>query len=271
MTCKHINSDGRRCRSPIVFKKDKHPADGYCYGHALSLELLSKEEVEARNKGISDKAQNKPKIKLDTTNPERYQKARVIKRKQEDLDDARRVFDSLIGTDIFDLSEMVGMAKSAGADIQEESKNLLVMWWTADTQARKPDTLAEVGELLSTNYFVLRSWLNEESFIERIKRHRLNIMELIAPQVDRTNIIKAISGDRGAIDTLYKQIGYIEVVDKEDDVFSDDDDMFEEAKEITGVDETISKTIRTRPEEDEVARNIASNFDIDSRLRDAKE
>lgn len=271
MQCKFVDSSNERCGSTIVFKDESHPAYGYCYGHALSKGLLSSGDIEARAKKISEEKTKANAIKARPKLEESVEKAKTLRKTREKYEEAKRLFDSIVGAEVFDLETMAECAKSADLEFKDETKNLLAMWWLADPLTRLPKTLLEVAKILDVNRYVVESWLSEDSFITKIKQHRLNLMELIAPQVDRTNMIQAIGGDRGSIDLLYKQIGYIQSGSEAADVFDDaDDDMLDEAMSLSGMDQSKTKTIRTTQDEEAVIDTIAMHTSVDHRSKNAK-
>lgn len=257
---------GERCKSLYVVPN----TGGLCKSHAVQLGRLKL--VHDVGDKIS-RGMDAAKLKKDTLD--------TIKEKglmPGDLDPdgieratVEQLYHDIVGDLGVDIGEMVkeieaqdGISfRTINTSIDFHVQALFVMWWMADPHTRKPKSFTELSKILGRSVYVLRGFLDEKWFYEKLAKSRMDRMKLLGPYIDRKNAIKALDGDRTATSLFYKNQGKLEPDDGPRELNEMDDitdELLQEGIEIANADE---HDIRLKYEEHEIHRNLLEADKID--------
>lgn len=279
ITCLYVYPDnhktkaGVRCPSPVVCKDEKRRDFGYCYGHASKEKLIDPDAEKLRKSKTKETKQKarEEKYGVDFLGVTTAQVEKVGKKQAEMLLRAKEIFERVLDLKHFSLSRMASQATQNNGALDQEAKKLFVFWWLSDPVTRVPETLKKVSGILRVTEYALRNWLTEDWFLKEIELHRLNMMKVLAPEVDKQNMIQALTGEGKSKDLFYKQIGLIrsEDPDKPPDKIplfpAGTEKLLEKAEKITKINENKSKKIILSEEDIAKGMNMSALMPIDQR------
>jgi len=241
--CKYVNpATGRKCLSRMTSEK----LHGYCRAHAII-------------KGVVASNQNETSRKISLTRS-RQEEAKKVHQERAKLT-ADKVYHKIIGDQFFDLVEMMREMEQTGKTISERmAKQLFIRWWFSDPVTRRPANLEYVAHALNWKKFRLVELIDSDEFNQMIESYKKKIDVMIAPHIQRVLLIKGLDGDRDALKAYYGQVDdSIKGVGQFDwnDV---DKDLLDEARNLSGVDNTQTGMIHLNDDEHIMAGQIGEEI-----------
>lgn len=184
--CKHIFSDGKRCRG-----KASPYGLGFCMAHAKELGVYQDpREDRERDEGIEE---IKDALKTAQKNDNL---ASFFKKMRDDLCPVD--FDAASEYALLKAESMMEGATNA------TEKYVLALWMSADPFLRQPSTIDQLGQLLGVSVRTLEIWRRGRDVLDLYDLHRDRWMREKRRLVDIALLGKVLNGDTTAIKLYYE-------------------------------------------------------------------
>jgi len=243
---------GSQCESNFACSDAGDPMYGYCFRHAQTKGLVSKErkadfedkrvnamvstrkKTTAENWGIKSKEKREQEIKK--LSEERKAKLEEDQRLQKEK--VQELIHKILGDQGYDAQEILNDLKGAKADFKytlSNQKFIFIGWYTADPLTRKPGTLKELCKIVGISVAEGRDWIDSDWFATDLHNSVKKMMKLAMPYLSRVNLARALGGDFNSFKEQFRIFGKHEKVEGEEDW---DEVLGEEiATEVEGIGE----------------------------------
>jgi len=232
---------------------------GYCFSHAKKMfpddpELLAAEEMRVSGiRGSHADRKEKTKKELEIA---RAQK--IANKEERNRENAAEFYHDIVQDKFFNLKTDIKESKGLDAATEKSAlQDLFVVWLMADIETREPKTIKEVAEILDKKQIVLRRWMEEPTFNDKLERARANRNVRVLLQTDKSVAIDVLLGNKAALKEFYGSVSDKKPPQIERDIADIPEDLEKEIDDASGVTDNESGGLHLTDEEKEESEAIS--------------